>query len=349
MKAAIYNPYFDTLGGGERYTVGVIRVLQNLGYEVWIQWPDVNVIVKLEKRFGVCLKGLKVTDSIKNGAGFDFCFWLSDGSIPFLKAKKNFLHFQVPFQNVGGRSWLNKIKFLKVNKVIVNSDFTRRIVDEEYDIKSVVVYPPVEIKKLPGRTKEKIILSVGRFSQLKQAKRQDVLIHVFKKMSKDKSLTGWRLVLAGGAEIGSESWLKSLKIEAKGYPIDFVKSPSFEQLADLYSRATIFWSAAGYGINDLLEPDKVEHFGISVVEAMACGAVPIAFDAGGHKEIIESGHNGFLWRQEEELINFTLRLINDSLLKRKIASASIKKSADFSFESFSDKMRSLILNSNGRP
>jgi len=178
---------------------------------------------------------------------------------------------------------------LRVDKVIVNSDFTRRVIDKEYGIKSVVVYPPVDVKKFSGRAKEKIILSVGRFSQLKQAKGQDVLIRVFKKIIEDKSLTGWRLILAGGTEIGSEDWLKSLEIEAKGYPINFVKSPSFNQLADLYARAAIFWSAAGYGIDELSAPDRVEHFGISVVEAMASGTVPLAFDAGGHKEVIESG------------------------------------------------------------
>jgi len=64
----------------------------------------------------------------------------------------------------------------------------------------------------------------------------------------------------------------------------------------------------------------------------------------GIKEVIESGRNGFLWRQEEDLIDFTLRLVTDSLLRRKLASASIKKSADFSFERFSGKMKNLILN-----
>ena len=40
---------------------------------------------------------------------------------------------------------------------------------------------------------------------------------------------------------------------------------------------------------------RVEHFGISVVEAMAAGAVPLAVGKGGVGEIITPGENGILW------------------------------------------------------
>ncbi len=125
-KAALFDPYLDTLGGGERYLVGIARVLESLGFEVFLEWKERDIVDKLEKRFGTRLDKTSVVGSIKRGLGFDFCFWFSDGSIPLLLARKNFIHFQVPFKNVGGRSIKNKIKFLSIDRSIVQFSFYKR-------------------------------------------------------------------------------------------------------------------------------------------------------------------------------------------------------------------------------
>ena len=43
MRAAIYNPYLDTLGGGERYTMAVASTLVENGFNVDVQWKDGNI------------------------------------------------------------------------------------------------------------------------------------------------------------------------------------------------------------------------------------------------------------------------------------------------------------------
>lgn len=53
MKAAIYNPYLDTLGGGERYTLSFAKALLDKGYDVDIEWKSPGIIKLLEKRFGL--------------------------------------------------------------------------------------------------------------------------------------------------------------------------------------------------------------------------------------------------------------------------------------------------------
>ena len=60
MKAAIVNPYLDTLGGGEKYTSMVEKTLLESGYKVNIEWSDPGIIKKLEERFGLDLKGLSI-------------------------------------------------------------------------------------------------------------------------------------------------------------------------------------------------------------------------------------------------------------------------------------------------
>ena len=175
MRAAIYNPYLDTLGGGERYTVSFAKVLLKAGWKVDIEWNDPSVVTTMQDRFGIDLKGLEVVKDIKRGDGYDLCFWVSDGSIPTLRSRKNLLHFQVPFHNIGGNNLLNKMKLFRIEKIICNSEFTKKVIDKEYGIESVVVYPPVDIDHIKSKRKENLILFVGRFSQLKQNKNQDVL------------------------------------------------------------------------------------------------------------------------------------------------------------------------------
>ena len=53
-----------------------------------------------------------------------------------------------------------------------------------------------------------------------------------------------------------------------------------------YKLAKIYWHASGFGEDLETHPEKAEHFGITTVEAMINGLVPIVIDAGGQKEIV---------------------------------------------------------------
>lgn len=341
MKAAIYNPYLDTLGGGERYTLSFAKVLLDKGYEVDIEWKSPGIIKLLEDRFGLYLNKINVVENINRGDGYDLCFWVSDGSIPALKARKNMLHFQVPFHDVGGKSLINKMKLFRVSKIICNSGFTKKIIDSEYGVSSVVIYPPVDTISIKPKRKENIILYVGRFSELLQNKNQDLLIRNFKKLV-NQGTDEWKLVLIGGAEVGAGSYLDKLRQMAKGYPIDIIQSPSFNDLKDLYGKSKIFWSASGFGADENKNPQKVEHFGITVVEAMAAGVVPVVYGAGGHNEIVTDKENGFLWKRESELLKISKELINDKSLWRKYSLAAIAESSRFSYQKFESGVNEIL-------
>jgi glycosyltransferase involved in cell wall biosynthesis len=337
MRAAIYNPYLDTLGGGEKYTVTFAMVLAENGYKVDIQWKNEAIKNKLEKRFGLTFKNIEFVRDIKRGDGYDVCFWVSDGSIPLLRARKNILHFQVPFKDVNGRSLLNKMKMFRIKKVICNSNFTKRFIDEEFGVNSVVIYPPVTTDKIKPKRKENIILYIGRFSQLEQAKNQHILVDVFKKFF-NKGYKDWKLILAGGVEVGVGDYLTKIKRKSKGYPIEIIESPKYLRLVDLYGRAKLFWSAVGFDINESKEPKKVEHFGITVVEAMSGGCVPVIFNAGGHKEIVSDGKNGFLWEKTSELVRITKRLVSDNKYLRDISKEAVQRSKCFSYERYAEEI-----------
>lgn len=341
MRAAIYNPYFDTLGGGERYTVAFAQVLKDAGYRVDVEWKDVTIKERLENRFGLELKNINFVSNIKRGDGYDVCFWVSDGSVPLLRARKNILHFQMPFKNINGKSLLNKMKFYRINKIICNSYFTKSYIDSEFGIKSDVIYPPVSTDELKPKKKENFIISVGRFSQLTQAKRQDVLVNTFKKLY-DSGYKKWSIILAGGVEVGVDKIVDKLRDNSAGYPVKIIESPSWKEVKDLYSRAKIFWTASGYGIDEDKEPKRLEHFGITIVEAMSAGTIPLAYSAGGHIEIISEGESGYLWKTKQELFNKTQILIKDKNLQLKLSKNTRRSSDVYEYERFEAQVLEIL-------
>jgi len=337
MKAGIYDPYLDTLGGGERYMMTVAECLSKNGYQVDVFWKDKSIKRKIKERLNIKLERINFVPEAFNSGGYDLIFFLSDGSIPFLTAKRNILHFQVPFHGVGGRKLLNKVKLRRINDVVCNSFFTKKFIDQEYGVKAKVIYPPVAVDSFKPLAKENIIISVGRFTNLLHNKRQDVLVKVFKKMK----VKDWKLMIVGGDEEGKR-YAADLRKKAQGFPIEIITNPQFSDLKRFYGQAKIFWTAAGFGVDEEKEPEKTEHFGITTVEAMAAGCVPMVIKKGGQPEIVSEGRNGLLWISEEELIAKTLRVINYQTEWQKLSAAAQKRAKDFSQERFCEEIQKLL-------
>lgn len=344
--AGIYDPYLDTLGGGERYCLALAELLLSLGFDVDFFWEGKDLKAEIEKRFGIKLERVnfvsmpkKLFKRLKILRNYDVLFWISDGSVPLMFAKKNILHFQVPFHSVGGGNFLNKIKFRKIDFVICNSFFTKGFIDKEYRLDSKVIYPPVDVEKFKPAKKENMILSVGRFSQLLQAKNQQILINSFKNLIQ-KGLKNWRLLLIGGSDVGSGSLVSNLKKMVKGWPVEIKENVSFKELIDYYAKSKIFWAANGYGIDEEKNPERVEHFGITVVEAMAAGTIPLLVKKGGFKEIIEDGKSGFFWETPGELEDKTIKLIQGNL--GKLRKNVVQRSKIFSKERFYEEFKKII-------
>jgi len=353
MKAGIFDPYLDTIGGGERYAMTVAEVLLKKDWQVDIFWNDDKSKQKLINRFSLDISGvnfLPYSPRVNNLFGrykiernYDFLFYFSDGSIPLMFGKKNILHFQVPFKNVLRKSLKNSLKLKTIDAVVCNSYFTKTVIDKCLEIKSLVVYPPVDVEAFMPLKKENIILAVGRFEKSLTEKRQDILIETFKKMI-DNGLKSWKLVIAGGcsADENKNEILNVLKNRAKSLPIEIKVNLPFSELKELYAKAKIFWHAAGYGADEEKNPEKVEHFGMTTVEAMAAGCVPIVQDKGGQKEIVEEGKSGFLWLSVDELVTTTLKVIQNNELSERISTNAIQRSKDFSKEKFYEKIYSLV-------
>lgn len=229
------------------------------------------------------------------------------------------------------------------NIIIANSKYTQEYIKKYWGVSSELLYPICEDMSVMGSKKKKIILNVGRFSKLEISahhKRQDVLVDAFIQME-DLHEDGWQLHLAGSAwdEPGTQKYVVKMMEKSQGYPIFFHTNYPFENLKSLFSEASIYWHATGYGSNPEELPEKQEHFGITTVEAMSTGAIPIVINRGGQSEIIENNKNGYLWSNLEELIKYT----NLSIRSKHISPSVVKNSSqEFFVCKFNEKFGHIL-------
>jgi len=192
------------------------------------------------------------------------------------------------------------------NLITANSRYTQAYIQDYWGVRSDIVYPMCDdMKSKKTIKKERIIVSVGRFfenSGNNNHKRHDFLVETFADL-KDLQAEGWELHLIGSVaeDIGGLKYILHLLRIAQGAPIYFHFNAPRKEVQELYNRATIYWHATGYGSDPQKYPDKQEHFGITTVEAMSAGCVPIVIDSAGQRESVDKNINGFLWKQKGDL------------------------------------------------
>ena len=352
IKIGIFDPYLDDIGGGERYMMTVASCLSKKN-SVDIFWNDAKDLENIKKRFSLDLSKVSLKGNIF-AQSFPFLkrFWLSwdydiiivlsDGSIPVLLSKKLILHIQQPI--VHKLTLKDKLKLRRVNKVICNSLYTKKFIEGSFNVSTQLLYPPISIFG-KNTKKENIILHVGRFRIInvksEDYKKQQIMIDLFKKMI-DKGLSGWRFIMAVSLDDVNDKKFINMKSSASGYPIEFLINSSNDKLWKEGSKAKIYWHATGFGEDLEKNPQLAEHFGISTVEAMGAGIVPVVISAGGQLEIVKDRENGFLWSDLLEFEQKTMELINDDKLRRQMSEKSFERAKFFSEENFCKKVQEII-------
>ncbi len=352
MKIGIYTPYLDTLTGGELYMLTIAEHL-SIDHDVSIFWDDKSIIDKASDRFNLKLSKVSLVQDIFSGGfsakdkflrtlKYDRIIYLSDGSFPLIFPKKMIVHFQSPL--LGKKIPANeKNKTISLRKVICNSAFTKSYIDKAYGINSNILYPPVQNISSPNIKKENIILTVGRYqpySHNSDFKKLSFMIQSFKKLSKKNK--GWSLRIIASIKPEHE---KSFKENVEIYvndSIEIIKNTDFDMVNDSYNRAKIYWHAAGFGENIEAHPERAEHFGMSTVEAMSAGCVPVVINLGGQKEIVTPAENGYLWNTQEELLTVTEDLISNPQSMKELSLNAKYISDKFSKKRFCSELDKII-------
>jgi len=177
----------------------------------------------------------------------------------------------------------NNYKRFKNIHQVCNSYFTQEVLKKYSNIDIDVLFPPISIKLFKcDNKKRKGIVSLGRFgedkNQFEQVKIAELLPNI-----------NFKIIGA----INDIKYFNKLKkyIEKRNIKnIEFITNVSFEQIKQELCLAKLF-----------IHSMRDEHFGMSTVEAMSAGCIPIVHNSGGQKYIVKK--NDLLYENIEDAVS----------------------------------------------
>jgi len=316
------------MGGGERHILSILKIFDEKDYNVVLFWDEdvTNLIAeRLHLRFkhltfAKDLRRMNFLEKARLLTPLRWMFYVTDGSYFISPAKHTAIFCMVPDPALYRMTPLNLFKTTNAH-FITNSHFTKTRL-HEWGIQSKVVYPYVEeelfTEVLP--TKKPLVLAVGRFFRHLHAKKQEELVHTFLRFH--TRFPEFNLVLAGGVAEEDKQYVEELRKQFPQPFVHFKTNITFQELKGLYHDALLFWHFTGLGVDEQSQPHKVEHLGMTPLEAMASKAIPFCYNAGGPKEIINNGKTGYLFSSPEELLHQASYIVQTPSLQRHIQEAA---------------------------
>ena len=215
----------------------------------------------------------------------------------------------------------------KVNYA-ANSEFVAKRIADVWGVNAIVIYPPVDVERIrafDGVLSEvdratvqalppDFVLGAGRFVRYKN----------FDAVIRAAELLGLPAVLAGAGP--DEAYIRSLAEEART-PVVLPGRVSDDVLIELYRRASLFVHMA------------VEDFGITPVEAMACGTPVLINEIGGAKESVLSVSGGLTSKWLNSRFEDPAVVEKAMTIDMNAAMSAVSK---FSVSSFRTKLRSWV-------
>lgn len=210
-----------------------------------------------------------------------------------------------------------------VDYFIANSHFIARRIWKCYRREAEVIYPPVDVDKFTFcDKKEDFYLTASRMVPYKK---MDLIVEAFSKMP-DKQL----VVIGQGPDFIKIKKLAGPNVKLMGYQPDSV-------LQDYMQRAKAFVFAAE------------EDFGITPVEAQACGTPVIAYGKGGSLETVrgygEKEKPTGIFFSDQKAQNLVDAVVSFEKISENIFAKDCRENAErFSVPVFRKKIRKYILN-----
>ncbi len=349
-KAVVIHHTLNTLGGETTVAIETIESLYELGYQVelvTVQPPDLNSIIRAYGRkihieriksllpfklnyFGVYQRlltmlsssiDLKNSDVVINTHGDALPYRIS-GATPYLL----YLHFPTFLMSSTASYASNKYRkslfwrayfkpytlitrslamraITRSSLILTNSEFSREAIREAFgDVHPYVLYPPVETERFlhaysqTTNAREAKVLVVARFSPEKQIENAIKVAH----------LLGGTLKfhIVGSLTPANRPYFKMLQNMIETYDLSQIvtltPNASNEELIDAMSKSMIYFHTM-----------VGEHFGVSIVEAMAAGLVPVVPAYGGCSEIVPSEYQYHTLQEAAEYIAKYAKIADD--------------------------------------
>jgi alpha-1,2-mannosyltransferase len=349
-KAVVIHHTLNTLGGETTVAIETIESLYELGYDVefvTVQPPDLDNISRAYGKkihigsirsllpfklnyFGIYQRlltmlssiDLKDTEVVINTHGDALPYRIS-GATPYL------IYLHVPTFLMGSTTpryasnkyrkslfWRAYFKpyslltrslamraMIRSSLILTNSEFSREAIREAFpDAHPYVLYPPVDAERFsraysqPINAREVKVLVVARFSPEKQIENAITIAH----------LLGGNIKfhIVGSLAPANRPYFKMLHkmIEAYGltHTVTLTPNASNEELVNAMSKSMIY-----------LHTMIGEHFGVSIIEAMAAGLVPVVPAYGGCSEIVPSEYQYHTLQQAADHIARNAKIADD--------------------------------------
>jgi len=359
----LYSPYQLVPGGGERLLFAVASHLSEL-------FGTPNVAFATPQRYSaIRMQQIAATFGFEHVVGMAlpweeveadkcrFAFVIGNSVVPPVPAfgTRSVYHIQFPFwvpdAHVEARGdWL-----AGYDEIWVYSEFVRRNVNglvRHYGLDA----PPVRLipayATWSGATsglpwaERKTIVTVGRFFTGGHNKRQDVVIEAFRRMV-EQGVEGVELALAGSIHPSPEgrSRFHELQRLAAGLDCTFYPNIGRSDLAALYERSAVLIHAAGFGVDAEEFPERLEHFGITPIEAASFGCIPVVYGQGGPREVVRVLGCDTTFSTVDECATIVSGLLKDptgsAALSAHILESSQAYSAEAYFNGIDESLREL--------
>ena len=382
LKVGVYDLYWSTLGGGEQVDGSIAQVLaedhdvtllgprpvdvgatrKRLGVDLsacgYRRVDDDADASAASTDFDVFVNGTYLSKAI-NRAPIGYYYVHFPGEVP---TRMDHLRSQLGVAGVKVMSLppklpqrltevraafdrrVARVEFVPTyTRYLANSRFTAGWVERLWGSPADVLYPPVRPSVVPG-DKQPLILVLGRFfdPSFGHSKKQHELLATFTELHRAGKLPGWRLAIVGGCDAANREYALQVRRDAIGLPVEVHVNAPGHVVERLLGEASLYWHGAGLGEDAERHPERFEHFGISVVEAMAAGAVPIVFGAAGPAEIVRNGVDGVQWRTLDQLASASIDLATDDALRAAMSQSAIRRAGDFSADAFRSRLVDLV-------
>jgi glycosyltransferase involved in cell wall biosynthesis len=216
------------------------------------------------------------------------------------------------------------------HRIIAMTQFTRAALEEEYPALTTshvpVIYPPVEIENIQQKTsgaERKDIVSIGRFVTDKRQLEQIKLAKHIPELS--FHIIGF---------VGNKNYYRKCERLVKEMKLDNIylhPNASHSKMTDILNRSRYF-------IHTLIN----EPFGITAVQAVAAGCLPLVHASGGQREVIP--YPELQYKKLEEIPELILKLerLSNEAFDDLYISLYQHVSQSYNETVFNEKMRTVL-------
>jgi len=168
--------------------------------------------------------------------------------------------------------------FEKYNQklLIANSYFTATAIKEALGVNAEVIYPSISTTFLQGLSiygkehRENLVVTVGRITADKKLWMIPQIAHMMRRKDVKFTIVGFLHDHRVYEKINTK--IKEFNLQDR---FQVLTNISKRELVEILGRAKVY-----------VHPPTVEHFGISIAEAMAMGCIPVIYEVGGAKEFV---------------------------------------------------------------